>query len=184
MPPGRDGSGRELRRKIFDAAFDVGEKAVEDGWSAAVADQLAEVLNERLWEELQRRRGDRRFCERLSTTAAYLDQAADGPKTLLGKAAAFVAKLMGRSSLEQRLAKALAGQVADKVAAVAGWPTYKFKLTARLLRICGVWVCVDAGLTLRDCECFKDLASDSTKEYIKGVLEEKIDILVVGAGPK
>jgi hypothetical protein len=51
----------------------------------------------------------------------------------------------------------LAEQVVEKIVEATIWPV-KFELTSRFLRICGIWTCVDAGLNLLGCQCFKDLA--------------------------
>jgi hypothetical protein len=114
----------------------------------------------------------------MAELAKNLDRAADAPKTVAGWLTERIARWLGRSSLERQLAKKIMEQFIEKADVLALWPAMKFKLVARFMRICGMWTCVDGGLDLRGCECFKGLAENVTKDYLKGILEAKLAQIV------
>jgi len=110
----------------------------------------------------------------MAAMAKDLDSAAEAPQVIAGWLAGRIALWLGHPPLVQRIAKELTEQVVEKIVEATTWPI-KFKLTSRFLRICGIWTCVDAGLDLRGCQCFKDLAEGHTQDFIKRILEEKLD---------
>lgn len=60
------------KRRIPDGIFELGAKTIDSGWRDAVADQLAETLNSQLWEEIQKKRGSRQFCDNMAELAKTL----------------------------------------------------------------------------------------------------------------
>ena len=187
-PERRVASSRGAKRKggtgrlhVPDAAVDIAIDALDSGWKSAVAGQLAKSLNDELWEAFYKKSGSLVFCHNLAMTARGLDVAAEAPKRLAGKIADQALKFAGRSSLERRVGIRIAEVVADQT--LSGYvPKEALQASARALRICGIWLCVDGGWPLRACECFKDLASGKTEEVIKGQLEARLDVVVTHAG--
>jgi hypothetical protein len=93
------------QRRITDGIFELGAKTVESGWQDAVADQLATILNNQLWQEMQKKRGNRRFCDSMAAMAKDLDRAAEAPQGIAGWLAGRIALWFGHPPLVQRMAR-------------------------------------------------------------------------------
>lgn len=154
-------------------AVAVAARVVSDGWQSAVSEELANAFNERVWRAVQAKRGSRGWCRNLAYVARELEKIEEAPRLFLKWAIKRAVRSQGRSALEADLAAALVDHAVFGDALKLVVP--HLEEAARMLRVTGVWSCLQADLSLAGCECFKDLASGKTKELIKAELEAKID---------
>lgn len=147
-------------------------RTVSDGWQEAVSDELASALNDELWKTLAWRSGSRTFCHHLASIARDIEELPDAPKIALRWAVKRAIRSQGGSTLQTEVAGALLDHAAD---AFIKFTIPHLEETVRVLRVVGIWSCLQADLSLAGCECFKDLAAGKTKELIKAELDAKID---------
>lgn len=133
------------------------------GWTAAVAEQGAAIIDEVPWEQLCGRMSPP-DCRVLAWLAAAALKGNNWLHKQVGSVAEALAARAGLGGRPRRFASALGERLPlPQDADVAA--------TARGLQVTGILVCVSAGRDLRECRCFVDLAVDETKERVKQLLE-------------
>lgn len=154
------------RPRIPDGAYPLAYEICTEGWNKAVASRLAGVVNDEMWSVLvkQRRSG---LCPQLASTAKEIEDVSKRLGEAAGLATLHGLRLMGASRFVQKLGQVIAQKSVPKI-----WES-QTATVARSLRIVGIWLCWnDNGLD--SCPCFKDLASDQTKEWIEHALREHL----------
>lgn len=154
------------------------QKIVTDGWEAAVADQLATALNDGFWRSLPRWSRRRPDCRRLAELANFMEFAKKSAHNAVGAMVDEGLGWFGRPTLERRIGEEFAKRIPlpgdAEIAAVI-----------HALRITGIWFCAPKGISyiITRCPCFDSLAKEKTEEELKGLLMEKLDVVMSQSRP-
>ncbi|MEV1295420.1 hypothetical protein [Pseudonocardia sp. NPDC049635] len=160
-----DRQSERIPQKVVDAATEV----LTDGWSKVVANQLNAVL----WGVVRPKKVRRASCHFIAEIADGMEQVKSEAHSAVGALAAVAGvKILGFTSLEGKIAGAIAGKIP-----IPGEES--ISLGVQKLRIFGVWVCVIGGQSdpVVSCPCFRALAKERSEEEIQRLLESKFNEL-------
>lgn len=175
-PPRHQPGSRELDHrkrstpsaKISSAAYDVAAEVLTDAWKETVAKHLASALDDELWQALARGRRNSGLCPLLAEAADLIDQSGSVLKKSAGWAVQKVLRVLHRSRLEQRIARAIVEQALPTVF------ESQVEVAARSLRIVGIWLCLVERRPLRGCMCWQSLVKGRTEDVIRLYLEREL----------
>jgi hypothetical protein len=167
---GRGSPKRELQ--VSTKAIEVAQDVITEGWRAATAAQISQVLNDAFWRTIPRRKRKRPDCQALADIAAGMEAAIKAAHNAVGAMASKGLDWLGRPTLERRVAEEFAKKIPLPGEA-------QIKETVRTLRICGIVMCmINDRDVFTECPCFRSLAKDMTRDALKEALVAKLDILV------
>lgn len=132
----------------------------ESGWRPAVENQLAERLNNALWNDLQAHRQPSALCHQLADLADHIENA---PQNVVCELAKTEMKAAGAGPFAAELAAKL---VATSIRLPFG---DQLGLLARRIRVVGVYLCTGTG-QLDTCPCLRALFEERTKAGLEVVL--------------
>ena len=144
--------------------IDFVEDLAKSGWVSAVENQLADRLNDELWNQLQSRRKPFALCHQLAELADHIENALKGVVCELTKT-------------EMRAAGAgpfAADLAAELVVTSVRLPfDAQLGLLAKKIRVVGVFLCAITA-QLDTCPCLRVLSAERTKAYLEVVLRSAL----------
>jgi hypothetical protein len=177
-PPRRAETAYQPTDQQLRITADIVQKIITDGWEGAVEDQLATVLNDDFWKSVPRLSRKRPDCRLLADLANVMERTKQSVHNAIGAMADEGLGWLGRPTVERRIGAEFAKRIPlpgdEQIVAVI-----------HALRITGIWVCLPNGISyvVTRCPCFNSLAKDKTKEELKRVLNEKLNVLETRYGP-
>ncbi|MEU7880647.1 hypothetical protein [Microbispora bryophytorum] len=136
-----------------------------DGWKTTVAQRSSDLLGSALWDEVRAARHS--GCAPLAAAARKLLEVQD-------QAHALVADILVGKSPADRAGRCL-GELLRNYAKKIPIPGEEvLELSARALRIMGIYLCTVAG-ELNRCECLDDLAQAVGKDKLKEMISTGLD---------
>ncbi|GAA4571464.1 hypothetical protein [Planotetraspora kaengkrachanensis] len=149
-----------MEKTVLEIVADV----TTDGWKAAVAQRSSDLLGSALWGEVRARHSG---CAPLAAAARRLLEAQD-------QAHALVADILVGKSPADRAGRRL-GELLRNYATKIPIPGEQvFEISARALRIMGIYLCAVAG-ELNRCECLADLAHAVGKDKLEELISIGLD---------
>lgn len=133
-----------------------------DGWGEAVADQAVSHISTETWGRLISPAGGARCRLLASLASSMLDGLRLGHR-VFANLVDWLLGLLGMEGIERRFARELASRLPlpGEAKAIA---------TARGVQVTGIVLCIMRGDTMRECQCFIDLAVSESKARAKEIL--------------
>ncbi|GAA1293904.1 hypothetical protein Psi02_42400 [Planotetraspora silvatica] len=136
-----------------------------DGWKATVAQRSSDLLGSALWDEVRTARHS--DCAPLAAAARKLLEAQDQTHAL-------VADILVGKSPADRVGRCLVELLRNYATKIPIPGEQIFEVSARALRIMGIYRCTVAG-ELNRCECLADLVQAVGKDKLKEVISIGLD---------